>query len=178
MPDLWDEIEEADRRADREFRREQAAAEAESYQLHLASRSLTNVAWEAMQEGHRIRLAWPGGEVEGLPSAAVGDLVVIHTPHRTIAVNTRALSTVAVTERRAGTGAAGDRTVESFIAWCRMTEGREVQISVVGGHSLEGTLIANAPDHLLLQARHGDQIAVARSQTASVSVAGDPFVAL
>lgn len=178
MPDVWDEMDEAASRAEREIRREQAAAEMDAHQLHLASRSLTYLVWEAMQQGDRVRMSWPGGSTEGVPAAAVGDLVVIQTSHRTEAVNVAAVSTVDLVERRVGPGSAGDRTVESFIAWCRMAEGRLVRIAVVGGQPVEGTLLANAADHLLVQTRHGDQVAVARSQTAAVSVAADPFLAL
>ena len=54
MPDVWDEMDEAASRAEREIRREQAAAEMEAHQLHLASRSLTYLVWEAMQQGDRV----------------------------------------------------------------------------------------------------------------------------
>jgi len=178
VPDVWDEMNEKGSGAEREARREQAAAEADAHQLRLASRSLTDVAWEAMQHGDRVRLSWSGGEATGIPSAAANDLVVIPTDDGAKAVNTSVLSTIEVTERAVTRGSAGDRTVESFVAWSRMIEGRDVRIDLVGSRSVEGTLIAVATDHLLVRGRHGSEVALARSQVAAISVAGDPFLSL
>jgi hypothetical protein len=171
-------MEEAAGRVERQARREQAAAEAEARQLHLASRTLTDVVWEAMQQGHRIRLTWPGGDLTGVPSAAVGDLVVVRTEVGAAGANVPVVSSVEVVERNVDRGSAGDRTVESFVAWCRMVEGRQVRIAMLGGREVEGTLVATATDHLLVRSRHDDQMALARSQVAAVSVAGDPFLPL
>ena len=159
-------------------RREQEAAEAEAQQLHLASRSLTDVAWEAMQQGLRVHLRWIGGELAGLPIAAVGDLVVMRTDEGAAGINAEFLGSVETIGEEADRGSAGDRTVESFIAWCRMIEARPVRVAVIGGSIVDGTLAAVASDHLLLRTRHGNEIAVARTQVAAVSVAGDPFLAL
>jgi hypothetical protein len=171
-------MDEAAGRVEREARREQAAAEAEAHQLHLASRTLTDVAWEAMQQGHRIRLAWPGGDLTGIALAAVGDLVVVRTEIGAAAANVGVLFSVEVVERSVDRGSAGDRTVESFVAWCRMVEGRQVRAAMVGGRDVEGTLVATASDHLLVRSRSGDETALARSQLAAISVAGDPFLPL
>lgn len=175
MPDDWDGTEEMGGWADRETRREQAVAESEAHQLHLASRSLTDVAWEAMQAGHRLRFSWPGGEAVGVPSAAVGDLVVIQTETGARALNTAALSSIEIVDKKRSGGTSGDRTVESFQAWTRMVGGQHARVGVVGGRWLEGVVIATATDHILLSV-HGDEVAVARSQVAAVSVAGDPFL--
>ena len=74
MPDVWDEMDGVAGRVEREARREQEAAEAEAQQLQLASRTLTDVAWAAMQQGRRVQLRWIGGEMAGVPIAAIGDL--------------------------------------------------------------------------------------------------------
>lgn len=68
-------------RVERQARRDQLEEEAGAEQLRLMSRSLTEVAWEAMQQGHRIRLTWSGGETQGVPSTAVDDLVVLPVEH-------------------------------------------------------------------------------------------------
>ncbi|GBE23244.1 hypothetical protein BMS3Bbin01_02628 [bacterium BMS3Bbin01] len=174
VPDVWDEMQEVGERAERDARREQTVAEAEARKLHLATRSVTDLVWEAMQQGHRVRFSWPGGEAVGVPSAAVGDLVVIQTERGARALNTAALSAVEVTEKKASRGSPGDRTVESFVAWIRMVEGRDARVDMRGGRWYEGTVLATASDHILLRGRHGDEIAVARSQIAAISVAGDP----
>lgn len=163
-------------RVEREARREQAAGEAEAEKLRLASRSLADVAWEAMQQGHTIRVSWIGGDAQGVPQAATGDLVVFTTDEGMRAVNVDALLAVDVLERGVGPGSAGDRTVGSFVAWCRMAEGREVKVDLVGGRRVEGRLVATASDHLLVRTRHGGESALARGQVAAVSVVGDLLV--
>lgn len=178
MPDVWDDMEDAASQVEREARRGQAAAEAEAMELHLASRTLTVVVWEAMQQGRRVRIQWVGGELVGVPLAAVGDLVVIGTDAGAAGANMEAVSQVEITQEKSGDGSAGDRTVESFVAWCRMIQSRPVRVAVVGGRMVEGVLVAVAPDHLLIRSRHGTDIAVAQSQVAVVSVAGDPFLAV
>ena len=178
MPDVWDEMDGVAGRVEREARREQEAAEAEARQLQLASRTLTDVAWEAMQQGRRVQLRWLGGELTGVPLAAVGDLVVIRTDEGAAGINVAVLGSVETTGEKADRGSTGDRTVESFIAWCRMIEARPVRVAVIGGGIVDGVLLAVASDHLLIMNRHGDEVAVARTQVAAVSVAGDPFLAL
>ena len=165
-------------RMEREARREQATAEAEGRQLHLASRTLTDVAWEAMQRGDRLRVSWPGGELAGVVSAAVGDLVVIRTEVGAAGINTATVTSIEAVSGDSEHGAVGDRTVESFVAWCRMLVGQPARISVTGGRTVEGTLAAVAPDHLLIRLRGGGEVAVARTRVAVVSVAGEAFFAL
>lgn len=178
MPDVWDEMDGVGGRVEREARREQEAAEAEARQLRMASRTLTDVVWEAMQQGLRVQLRWVGGEMAGVPMAAVGDLVVIRTDEGAAGINVAVLGSVESTGEEAERGSAGDRTVESFVAWCRMIEGRPVLAAVIGGRIVDGILDAVASDHLLIRTRHGNDVAVARTQVAAVSVAGDPFLAL
>ncbi len=79
---------------------------------------------------------------------------------------------------RGGDGSSGDKTVGSFVAWTRMLESREVRVSLVGGKTLEGMLIATAADHLLVQTRSGNETAIATRAVAAVSVAGDAFLAI
>lgn len=178
MSDVWDEMDEAASQAEREARREQAAAEAEALELHLASRTLTVVAWEAMQQGRRVQLRWIGGELAGVPLAAIGDLVVIHTDEGAAGVNVGALNSVEVWGEKVEDGSAGDRTVESFVAWCRMIQGRPVHVAIRGGTTIDGVLVAVAPDHLLIRTRHGNDVGAARTQVVAVSVAGDAFLAI
>ncbi len=176
MPDPWDDTEDWLAPAEREARRDQIEGEAEAHQLRLASRSLFDVAWEAMAQGHRLRLAWPGGETSGTPSAVVGDLVLLPTGEGVMAVNLLAVGIVEVIERRAGRGSSGDRTLGSLVAFCRMVEGGGVSCGLVGGRRVDGVLVATASDHLLIRTASGGEVAVARSQVATVSVAGDfPF---
>lgn len=178
MSDVWDEMDESAGRIEREARLEQAAAEADALQLHLASRQMIEVAWTAMQQGDRIRLSWLGGSQTGVPSAAVGDLIVVATESGSAAVRVPAVSTIEVVDRRYGRGSAGDRTVESFVAWCRMIESASVTVATIGGGVVEGTLVAIAADHLLIRSGRGDEVAVARDHVAAVSVAGEPVLAL
>lgn len=178
MPDPWDDAEEAMSRAERQARRDQVEEEAEAERLRLMKRSLTDVAWEAMQQGHRIRVAWPGGTSQGIPAAAVGDLVVLRFDQGVVAINLDAVSSLEVVERRAGPGTTGERTVESFVAFCRMAEGTHISCHVVGGDSADGTLVATATDHLYIRPTTGGALAVARSQVATVSVAGDLLFSL
>jgi len=176
VPDPWDEAEESMGRVERQARRDQVEDEAGAEQLRLMSRSLTEVAWEAMQQGHRIRLTWPGGETQGVPSAAVGDLLVLPVERGVQAVNLEAVATVEVTERRVEPGSSGDRTLGSFVAFCRMVEGGQVTCHMVGGRSLDGVLVATATDHLYIRTSSGSEIAAARTRVAALSVAGDfPF---
>lgn len=178
MSDVWDEMDGVAGRVEREARREQAAIEAEARQLQLASRTLTDVAWEAMQQGRPVQLRWIGGELAGVPLAAVEDLIVMQTDDGAAGVNVAVLASVETTGERADRGSVGDRIVESFIAWCRMIDARPVKVAVVGGRFVEGVLVAVGTDHLLIRTRHGDDVAVARAQVAAVSVAGDPFLAI
>ncbi len=163
-------------RVERQARRDQVEEEAGAEQLRLMSRSLSEVAWEAMQQGHRLRLTWPGGEALGVPSAAVGDLVLLPVEQGVQAINLDAVATVEVTERRVGRGSAGDRTVESFVAFCRMVEGGQVSCAMVGGRRVDGVLVATATDHLYIRTTTGSESAAARTQVAAISVVGDfPF---
>lgn len=171
--DPWDEAEESMGPVEREARRDQIEGEAEARQLHLASRSLVDVAWEAMQQGHRIRITWTGGEVQGVPSAAVEDLVVIPASDGVHAVNVTAVSTIEVIERRAGDGSVGDRTLGSFLALCRLVEGSPVTCHLLGGRRLDGVLETTAKDHLYVRTSSGAETAAARSQVAALSVFGD-----
>lgn len=158
---------------ERRARRDQIEGEVEARQLHLASRSLVDVAWEAMQQGHRIRVTWIGGEVQGIPSAAVEDLVVIPADDGTHAVNLEAASTIEVIERRAGEGSVGDRTLGSFVALCRLVEGSPVTCHLHGGRRFDGVLETTAQDHLYIRTRSGAEMAANRSQVAALSVFGD-----
>ena len=178
MSDVWEEMDGDVGRVEREARRVQEAAEAEARQLQLASRALTDVAWEAMQQGRRVQLRWVGGELAGTPLAAVGDLIVIRTDDGAAGVNVAAIGSVETTGERGDRGSVGDRIVESFVAWCRMIGDRPVRVAVTGGRLIDGVLVAVASDHLLIRTRHGSDVAVARTQVAAVSVAGDPFFAL
>jgi hypothetical protein len=173
VPDPWDDAEEAMSRAERHARRDQVEEEAEAERLRLMKRSLTEVAWEAMQQGHRIRLTWPGGSTQGIPAAAVGDLVILQFEGGIVAVNLDVVGSLEVVERRAGSGSTGDRTVESFVALCRMAEGTHVSCQMVGGRNVDGTLEATATDHLYIRPATGGAVAVARSHVATMSVAGD-----
>ena len=176
VPDPWDEAEESMGRVERQARRDQVEDEAAAEQLRLMSRSLREVAWEAMQQGHRIRLTWPGGETQGIPTAVVSDLVVLSVEQGVQAVNLDAVATLEVTERRVGRGSSGDRTLGSFVAFCRMVEGGQVSCAIVGGRRLAGLLVATATDHLYIRTGSGGDMAAARAQVAAISVAGDfPF---
>jgi hypothetical protein len=158
---------------ERQARRDQIEGEAEAHQLHLAERSLVDVAWEAMQQGHRIRIAWDGGECQGVPSAALEDLVVMPADDGVLAVWIEAVTTVEVTERRVSAGSTGDRTLGSFVAYCRLVEGHHVGCHLVGGGRVDGTLTTTAQDHLYIRTGSGSEVAVARRQLAAVSVTGD-----
>lgn len=158
---------------ERRARRDQIEGEAEARQLHVASRSLVDVAWEAMQQGHRIRITWIGGETQGVPSAAVEDLVVIPADDGIHAVNVAAVSTVEVVERRAGAGSVGDRTLGSFVALCRLVEGSPVTCHLLGERRLDGVLETTAQDHLYLRTSSGAEMAAAKSRVAALSVFGD-----
>ena len=163
---------------EREFRRDQAAAEAEAFQLQRATRSMVRLAWEAMQRGDRIRVAWLGGEVSGVPLAALGDLIVVPNETHQVGINIGSIDLVSLLVGPGGDGSSGDKTVGSFVAWTRMLESREVRVSLVGGETLEGTLIATAADHLLVQTRSGNETAISTRAVAAVSVAGDAFLAI
>jgi hypothetical protein len=126
-----------------------------------------------MQQGDRVRITWDGGECQGVPSAALEDLVVLPADDRVLAVWIEAVTTVEVTESRAANGTTGDRTLGSFVAFCRLIEGHRVACHLVGGGKVDGTLIATAQDHLYIRTRSGSEVAVARLQLAAVSAAGD-----
>lgn len=175
MSGVWDEMNGVGGRVEREARREQAAAEVEARQLQLSSRMIADVAWEAMQQGRRVHVRWVGGEMIGVPTAAVGDLIVVPTDVGAAGINVVALSSVEVIGASTDRGSVGDRTVESFVAWCRMLLGRAVRVAVNGGAMVEGDLAAVATDHLLVRTRHGSDVAVSQAQAAAVSVVGEPF---
>ena len=165
-------------RAERQARRDQVEEETEAERLRLMKRSLTDIAWEAMQQGHRIRLTWPGGSNQGIPAAAVGDLVILRFGSGMVAVNLDVIGSLEVVERRAGSGSTGERTVESFVAFCRMAEGTHVSCQVIGGANFDGTLVATAGDHLYIRPVTGGEAAVARSHVATISVASDVLFSL
>lgn len=175
VADPWDDAEESIGRVERQARRDQVEEEAGAEQLRLMSRSMTEVVWEAMQQGHRIRMTWPGGETQGIPTAAVGDLVVLPAEEGVQAVNLDAMATVEVIERRAGPGSSGDRTLGSFVALCRMMEASQVTCHMVGGRRLDGVLVATATDHLYIRTSSGNEVAAARTRVATLSVADFPF---
>lgn len=162
-------------RIEREARREQASAEAESLQLHLASRTLGDFCWEAMQGGAVLRVGWPGGKLVGDPLAAVRDLLVLKVDVGTAAVNLSVVSSITIVERRPEVATVGERDPGSFLAWCRMVESRSVRVQLVSGRTAEGTLTAVTPDHLLVATRSGDQSALAHASVAAVQVEGDPL---
>lgn len=178
MADPFDELEDPGVNVEREFRRDQAEAEADAFQLQRATRTMVKLAWEAMQRGDRIRVAWLGGEVSGVPVAALGDLIVVPTETHQTGINIGSVSVLSVLDGAGGDGSVGDRTVGSFAAWTRMLEGRPVRLSVVGGETIEATLIATAADHLLVSTRSGNETAVATRAVAAVSVVGDAFLAI
>lgn len=178
MADPFDELKDSASAVEREFRRDQAAAEADAFQLLRATRSMVGLAWEAMQRGGRIRVAWLGGEVSGIPIAALGDLIVVPIDAHQIGINIGSASQVSMLDGPGGEGLSGDRTVGSFVAWTRMLEGRQVRVLIVGGETIDATLVATAVDHLLIRTRSGNETAVAIRAVAAVSVAGDAFLAL
>jgi hypothetical protein len=178
LADQFDDLEDSGSSIEREFRRDQAVAEADAIQLQRATRTMVRLAWEAMQRGDRIRVAWLGGEVSGVPAAALGDLIVVPTETHQAGINIGSVSLVAVVEGDGGDGSVGDRTVGSFAAWTRMLEGRAVRLSVVGGETIEAILIATAADHLLVRTRSGSETAVATGAVAAMSVVGDAFLAI
>ena len=160
-------------RAERQARRDQVEDEAEAERLRLMKRSLTDVAWEAMQRGHKIRVTWLGGVNHGIPFAAIGDLVILTLDQGRLAVNLETVTSLEVVERRAGPGSTGDRMVESFVAFCRLVEGTHVTCHAVGGGRVDGTLLATATDHLYIRTGTGGEVALVRSQVAAISVVGD-----
>lgn len=172
-PDPWDEAEESMGPVERQARRDQIEGEVEAHQLHLASRSLIDVVWDAMQQGHRVRITWIGGETQGVPSAAIEDLVVLPAEDGIQAVNLEAISTVEVIERRVGEGSSGDRILGSFVALCRLVEGSPVTCHLLGGRRVDGHLVATAQDHLYVRTGSGAEVAAARTEVAALSVAGD-----
>lgn len=172
-PDPWDEAEDAIGPVERQARRDQIEGETEARQLHLASRSLVDLAWEAMQQGDRVRFTWVGGEAQGVPSAAIEDLVVLPAEDGIRAINLAAISTVEVIERRVRQGSSGDRTLGSFVALCRLVEGSPVACHLVGGRQIDGHLVATAQDHIYIRSGSGSEVAAAKSEIAALSVAGD-----
>ena len=178
MADPFDELDSPGSTVEREFRRDQAAAEADAVQLQRATRTMVTLAWEVMQRGDRIKVAWLGGEVSGVPIAALGDLVVVPTETHQMGINLGVVSLLSVLDGEGGEGSVGDRTVGSFVAWTRMLEGRAIRLSVVGGETIEATLVATARDHLLIETRSGGATAVATRSVVAVSVVGDAFLAI
>jgi hypothetical protein len=172
-PDPWNEAEDSMGTVERQARRDQIEGEAEGHQLHLAKRSLIDVAWEAMQQGDRVRITWEGGECRGVPSAALEDLVVMPTDDGVLAIRIEAVTAVEVTDKRSGKGSTGDRALGSFVAFCRLVEGHRLACHVVGGGRIDGILITTAQDHLYIRTGSGSEVAVARLQLAAVSVTGD-----
>lgn len=169
MPDLWDEAEEAMRSVERQARRDQLEGEREGYRHHLAGRTLDGFASDLMQRGDLIRIAWPGGSVRGLLKAAVADLAIVGLESRLYAVCLTAVATVEVVESRADSGSTGDRSLGSFVAFCRMVEGLSITVDLIGGEQVDGVLLATAPDHLVFQSGRGE-IAVALDKVAAALV--------
>jgi len=173
VPDPWDEAEESMGPVERQARRDQIEGEAEARQLHLATRSLAGVAWEAMQEGHRVRITWDGGDCLGVPTVALEDLVVMPADGGVQAVNLEAVTTIEIVERRVAEGSTGDRSLGSFVAFCRFVEGSPVVCHLIGGRRVDSVLVATAKDHLYIRPSSGSEMAAARSQVAALSVFGD-----
>lgn len=158
---------------ERQARRDKIEGEAEARQLHLATRSLAGVAWEAMQRGDRIRITWDGGDCLGVPTTALEDLVVMPADGGVNAVNLEAVTTIEMVERRVAEGSTGDRSLGSFVAFCRLVEGSPVACQLIGGRRVDGVLVATAQDHLYIRPSSGSGMAVARPQITALSVFGD-----
>ena len=178
MPELWDEfdrLQQDSARTERGRRRDQEAAEAEAIQLHLASRTLQRVLWEAMNQGRSVVVSWPGGSAGGRVVSAIGDLAVVAGPDRQYAIQIPRVEAIEVESSSVAEGTSGDREVATFAAWLRMAEGQEVAVHTTSGATRGGVMVAVTPDHVLVRLRSGGDVAVALARVAAVSVVGEIF---
>ena len=178
MPKLWDEfdrLEEDSAREERVRRREQEAAEAEAAQLHVASRSLQRVLWEAMNQGRQAVVTWNGGRAAGRVVSAIGDLAVLAGSDRQYAIQIPRVEAIEVEPTPSVESTSGDREVATFVAWLRMAEGRHLSVHTTSGSAMNAVLVAVAPDHILLRTRSRGEVAVALAATAAVSLVGELF---
>ncbi len=170
--EMWGDLEQAAFAAERAERAERAALETEGALMHLQLRTMTRVAWEAMQRGDAIRCGWLGGSVIGVPTAAIGDLIVVDGSGARTAVNVGTLAVVSIVEQRVTPGSPGDRDLGSFAAWLAACDAEESRPRVVcrllGGDTVEGNLVVVASDHVLIQEGGGTDSAVSRSHLAAL----------
>ena len=147
----FDDLADVARRGAREWEREMAVGEADAEQLRMRGRSLTDVLWEAMQRGDIVTLILGERELTGRLLGARNDLAVVALSDGVAAVN---LSSVdAARLGRGGEGTSGDRTYGSFRAYLGMLEVEGRPVVVLGrGVEVRGTVVAVAPDHLLVRA--------------------------
>ena len=155
-------------------RRQQMAAESESLQLHLASRSLVDVCREAMHRGSELTVHWPGGRVTGYARTAINDLVVLRLASGVAAIRLTAVAEITEAASTRDHATSGSSDPGSFVAWCRAAEGLEVQALSVGGIQSAGVLAAVGADHLLMRRASG-HTAISLSAVVAVKADRDPL---
>lgn len=159
------------RQADREWREEMAAREADAELMRLKERGLPDVMWEAMHAGHDVQIHVGDRVVQGRLTAVRNDLAMLVAEGRTTAINTRMVDAVHRNTHRSGTGTVGDPTFGSMHAYLLHLEGMASPVRLMdrsGAVEVAGRVVAVADDHVLVAGPGGEEWAVSRRSLALV----------
>lgn len=136
-----------------EVRGEESALEADALEGYLASRTLKELAFEAMNQGDELHVGIPGLKWRGQVEHVGEDFFTITTPTGDT-VNVRLGGGVALRRLElARTGGKGRSTgPQKYVALLRelMLERRQVVIHGSWGGGVTGIIDAVAPDHVLV----------------------------
>lgn len=172
MSTWWSEhpdLESLARKGRREYEDELAAAEHDTELLRKRRRSITEVCFEWMSRGDRVTIAIAGTQFEGQLVAVVNDLAVLRTKTIEIAINLRVVDFVRSSQRAAGQGTSGTRSVSSFRALLGRFEIEMTPVRLVGvdkKFDITGVIDASTDDHILAKDGQGVEWALPRHQVA------------
>ena len=148
-------------RAEEEFRAaaraEAEASEREAAQLAMRTRSLADVAFEAMSRGDTLAVAAGGKTFTGRVGYAAGDLMTLETGLGRIDVNLAGPVAIQVVERARSGGRARAEGPGGFRGRLLEHEGaREVEVWATGlAGPLRGKVKVAARDHVVFEDREG-----------------------
>ena len=158
-PAVHDQMGRMAARLDAEVRAEQAEYEVMALRAGWRARRLAAVAREWLLRGDTVEVRAGGQVLLGTITAVGIDVAVLATTTRPTVVVPLAgvppvLRQVETRPDAAQPAGAGPRTMAAWLARCEM-EGTRVTVVLDDGHQVEGTVLAAAADHVLLEGRQG-----------------------
>jgi hypothetical protein len=137
-----------------EFRTEAEDAEHDARLHALRIRTMAQVAYDAMAQGRHVTCQVGGEAFPGLIVHARSDLAVVGNDPRLLVLVNLAGPVVVRTGAVIGAGRSADPAMAgSFLGALRALEigSERVQLSVAGTGTIDGALLAVAPDHVCLE---------------------------